>query len=94
MLKEFNNLTDYIERHLTEEISGEDISKIVGVSDYHFKRMFSYMAGMSLSEYIKNRRLSVANVELMFLWFLLLLRPALPVFLIFTVRLIRKRHLN
>jgi AraC family transcriptional regulator len=64
MLKEFNQLMDYIETHLTEEITGKDISKIVGLSDYHFKRMFSYMAGMSLNEYIKNRRLSVANVEL------------------------------
>ncbi|AWB43900.1 AraC family transcriptional regulator [Paenibacillus sp. CAA11] len=64
MLQEFNNLMDYIETHLTEEISGKDISRIVGLSDYHFKRMFSYMAGMSLNEYIKNRRLSVANVEL------------------------------
>ncbi|MDQ7862464.1 AraC family transcriptional regulator [Peribacillus frigoritolerans] len=53
MLQEFNNLMDYIETHLTEEISGKDISKIVGLSDYHFKRMFSYMAGMSLNEYIK-----------------------------------------
>jgi AraC family transcriptional regulator len=64
MLQEFNHLMDYIETHLTEEISGKDITKIVGLSDYHFKRMFSYMAGMSLNEYIKNRRLSVANVEL------------------------------
>ncbi|MFU1798423.1 AraC family transcriptional regulator [Paenibacillus azoreducens] len=64
MLQQLNNLMDYIETHLTEEISGKDISKIVGLSDYHFKRMFSYMAGMSLNEYIKKRRLSVANVEL------------------------------
>ncbi|MFD2046533.1 GyrI-like domain-containing protein [Ornithinibacillus salinisoli] len=64
MLQEFNKLMDYIETRLTEEISGKDISKIVGLSDYHFKRMFSYLAGMSLNEYIKNRRLSVANVEL------------------------------
>ncbi|MCM3671330.1 AraC family transcriptional regulator [Mesobacillus maritimus] len=64
MLQQFNHLMDYIEERLTEEISGGDISKIVGLSDYHFKRMFSYMAGMSLNEYIKNRRLSVANVEL------------------------------
>ncbi|MCM3690849.1 AraC family transcriptional regulator [Neobacillus niacini] len=64
MLQEFNQLMDYIETHLTEEISGKDISTIVGLSDYHFRRMFSYMAGMSLNEYIKNRRLSVANVEL------------------------------
>lgn len=64
MLQEFNQLMDYIEEHLTEEISRKEISKIVGLSDYHFKRMFSYMAGMSLNEYIKNRRLSLANVEL------------------------------
>ncbi|MFP7298745.1 GyrI-like domain-containing protein [Neobacillus niacini] len=64
MLHEFNKLMDYIEAHLTEEISGKEIARIVGMSDYHFKRMFSYMAGMSLSEYIKNRRLSTANVEL------------------------------
>lgn len=64
MLQKFNHLMDYIEAHLTEDISGKEISKIVGLSDYHFKRMFSYMAGMSLNEYIKNRRLSAANVEL------------------------------
>ncbi|HWL25599.1 MAG TPA: AraC family transcriptional regulator [Ureibacillus sp.] len=64
MLQEFNHLMEYIENHLTEEISGKDISKIVGLSEYHFKRMFSYIAGMSLNEYIKNRRLSIANVEL------------------------------
>ena len=64
MLQRLNMLMDYIEDHLTEEISGKDIARIVGLSDYHFKRMFSYMAGMSLHEYIRNRRLSVANGEL------------------------------
>lgn len=64
MLQQFNELMDYIEEHLTENISGETISQIVGLSDYHFRRMFSYMAGMSLAEYIRNRRLSCANVEL------------------------------
>lgn len=64
MLQRLNKLMDYIEDHLTEEISGKDIARIVGLSDYHFKRMFSYMAGMSLHEYIRNRRLSVANGEL------------------------------
>ncbi|WP_102027703.1 AraC family transcriptional regulator [Salirhabdus sp. Marseille-P4669] len=64
MLQEFNKLMDYIEEHLTEEIPNKEISKIVGMSDYHFKRMFSYIAGMSLSEYIKNRRLARANEEL------------------------------
>ncbi|MEL3961029.1 AraC family transcriptional regulator [Lysinibacillus endophyticus] len=64
MIQQFNHLMDYIESHLTEDISGEEISKIVGLSDYHFRRMFSYLAGMPLNEYIKNRRLSSANEEL------------------------------
>lgn len=64
MLTQFNKLMDHIESHLTEDISSDDIARIVGVSDYHFRRMFSYLAGMSLSEYIKNRRLSLANAEL------------------------------
>lgn len=64
MAQPFNQVMDYIEAHLTEEISGERISKLAGLSEYHFKRMFSYMAGMSLQEYVKNRRLSLANVEL------------------------------
>lgn len=50
MLQQFNNVMNYIETNLTEEISEKDISKIAGVSDYHFRRMFSYIAGMSLNE--------------------------------------------
>lgn len=64
MLQQFNQVMDYIEAHLTEDISGKDISRIAGLSEYHFKRMFSYMSGMPLHEYIKQRRLSAANAEL------------------------------
>lgn len=64
MLKEFNTLMDYIEKNITENISDTEITQIVGISSYQFKRMFSYLAGMTLNEYIKNRRLSLANVDL------------------------------
>jgi AraC family transcriptional regulator len=64
MLQRFNQLMNYIEEHLTEELPGEVISRITGLSDYHFRRMFSYLAGMTLNEYIRNRRLSTANAEL------------------------------
>jgi AraC family transcriptional regulator len=64
MLKELNQLMDHIEHHLTEELSGKDIVRITGVSEYHFRRMFSYMSGMTLNEYIRNRRLSQANINL------------------------------
>ena len=64
MLKEFNALMDYIEQNITEDISDEKIAKIVGTSSYQFRRMFSYLAGMTLNEYIKYRRLSLANIDL------------------------------
>lgn len=64
MLQEFNKVMEYIEHNLTEVIEVEKISQIVGVSDYHFRKMFSYISGMSLSEYIKNRRLANANIDL------------------------------
>ncbi len=65
MLYELNNVIDYIEEHLTEDLSLEDISEYAGVSDYHFRKIFFYISGMTLSEYIKNRRLSEANKDLL-----------------------------
>ena len=65
MLKELNQVMDYIEQHLTEEISLEEISRYAGVSDYHFRKIFYYLSGMTLSEYIRNRRLSEANKDLL-----------------------------
>ena len=52
MLREFNALMDYIELNITEDISDEKIAKIVGTSGYQFRRMFSYLAWMTLNEYI------------------------------------------
>ncbi|WP_018305888.1 AraC family transcriptional regulator [Desulfitobacterium hafniense] len=65
MLRELNHVIDYIEEHLTEELSLEIISEYVGVSDYHFRKIFFYLSGLTLSEYIKNRKLSEANKDLL-----------------------------
>ena len=65
MLKELNNVIDYIEEHLTDDLSLEKISEYAGVSDYHFRKIFFYIAGLPLSEYIKNRKLSEANKDLL-----------------------------
>ena len=65
MLKELNQVMDYIETHLTEEIALESLSEYAGVSDYHFRKVFFYLAGMRLSEYIRNRRLSEAGMDLL-----------------------------
>lgn len=65
MLKELNQVMDYIEKHLADDLSIEEISKYAGASDYHFRKMFYYLSGLSLSEYIKNRKLSEANKDLL-----------------------------
>lgn len=64
MLKDLNNAIEYIEDHLTEEISAADVAKYVGESDFHFRSIFQAIAGISLSQYIKYRKLSVANQAL------------------------------
>lgn len=65
MLHELNHVIDYTEAHLTDDLSLETISEHAGVSDYHFRKIFFYISGMTLSEYIKNRRLSEANMDLL-----------------------------
>lgn len=65
MLSELNKAIDYIESHLTDELSLDEISQHAGVSGYHLRKVFSYVAGLPLSEYIKNRRLSEASRDLL-----------------------------
>ncbi|HWR23967.1 MAG TPA: AraC family transcriptional regulator [Feifaniaceae bacterium] len=58
--KRLNLAMRYIEGHLAEEI---DIGKAAGIaccSEYHLKRMFSFLAGFPLTEYVRCRRLSLA----------------------------------
>lgn len=60
-----NQALDYIEEHLTDEIDEKQIEKITGTSIYHFRRLFSFLSGMSLGEYIRNRKLSNATFDLL-----------------------------
>lgn len=64
MLKKMNEALDYIEANLLDEINDHEIEKIVATSAYHFKRMFSYLSGMTISEYVRNRKLSHATFDL------------------------------
>ena len=63
-IERLNETIAYIEEHLTDEIDYEELAKIAGCSTYHFQRMFAYMADVSLSEYIRRRKLSLAAVDL------------------------------
>ncbi len=59
-----NEAIRYIEENLTGKIEYEKLGRIACCSGYHFQRMFSYIAGMPLSEYIRRRKMSLAAVDL------------------------------
>ena len=63
-LDRMNNTMDYIELHLTDTIKFKELAKIACCSEYHFQRMFSFISGVALSEYIRRRRLTLAAIEL------------------------------
>lgn len=49
---------------MTGEIAYEELVRLVCCSTYYYQRMFGYMAGVSLSEYTRRRRMSLAAVDL------------------------------
>lgn len=63
-LERFNKALNYIENNLDNEINYTKIAQAACCSEYHFSRMFSSIAGVSLSEYIRRRRLTLAAFEI------------------------------
>ncbi|NEC19409.1 AraC family transcriptional regulator [Streptomyces parvus] len=65
MLERLNDAMEHIEAHLGERIEAADLARIAMTSEYHFRRMFSALAGLPLSEYIRRRRMTVAGAEVL-----------------------------
>lgn len=63
-LTQMNKAMRYIEENLMGEIDFGEMSRIACCSEYHFRRMFSFLAGMPLGEYIRRRKLSIAAILL------------------------------
>lgn len=63
-LKSMNDALQYMEEHLQDEIDFAEVARRAYCSEYHFKRMFSFLAGIPLSEYVRRRRLTLAAFEL------------------------------
>jgi AraC family transcriptional regulator len=63
-LKQLNLAMRYIEANLAEDIDFEKVAQLAHCSQYHFRRMFSFLVGMPVTEYIRHRRLSLAAREL------------------------------
>lgn len=62
--KYLNQMIEYIEQHLTEKIEYKQLAKIVGVNEFILQRVFVFMTDITLTEYIKKRRLSKAFEEI------------------------------
>ena len=65
MLDRLNQVMEHIERNLDQRIDGAELARIAATSEYHLRRLFSALAGMPLSEYVRRRRLTVAGAEVL-----------------------------
>ncbi|MFI6683171.1 GyrI-like domain-containing protein [Streptomyces sp. NPDC050485] len=65
MLKRLNQAMGHIEERLDQEIDVGELARIAVTSEYHLRRLFSALAGMPLSEYVRRRRLTVAGAEVL-----------------------------
>lgn len=59
-----NASMEYIEKHLDDDIDVAEAARLATCSEGQFRRMFSYVAGVGLTEYIRRRRLSCAALAL------------------------------
>lgn len=58
-----NRLVELVEQQLTDEIDVAGVASRLGTTEYHLRRMFSSLAGMPLSEYVRRRRMTVAAAD-------------------------------
>jgi AraC family transcriptional regulator len=66
-----NQVADYIEQHLTEDISLPELAEVAGLSPFHFSRAFKQSFGLPPHRYLTSRRMERAK--------LLLAKPAVSV---------------
>jgi AraC family transcriptional regulator len=64
-LEAFQKALSYVETKMQEEIEMEEVAKIACCSKFHFQRLFHVVTGLTLGEYIRNRRLALAANDLL-----------------------------
>uniref|UniRef100_A0AAU1LRJ1 AraC family transcriptional regulator n=1 Tax=Streptomyces sp. NBC_00148 TaxID=2903626 RepID=A0AAU1LRJ1_9ACTN len=65
MLDRLNQAMEHIESQLDQPVDVAALARLAMTSEYHFRRMFSALAGLPLSEYVRRRRLTVAGAEVL-----------------------------
>jgi len=59
-----NAAVNYLEEHILEQPDLEKLSRLAACSPHHFQRIFTYIGGITLTEYLRRRRMSLAAVDL------------------------------
>lgn len=62
----FQASINHIEQNLSEELNIEEIAKIAALSPFYYQRIFGALCGMTVGEYIRSRRMTMAAQELTF----------------------------
>ncbi|MEP7764381.1 AraC family transcriptional regulator [Sanguibacter sp. 25GB23B1] len=65
MIAELNRLVELVEDRLTLDLDVAGVAAELGTTEYHLRRMFSSLAGMPLSEYVRRRRMAVAAADVL-----------------------------
>jgi AraC family transcriptional regulator len=63
VIASLNRLVDLVEEQLAEDLDVVRLAASLGTTEHHLRRMFSSLAGMPLSEYVRRRRMTVAAAE-------------------------------
>lgn len=63
-IKGIQTALEYIEQNLTEKITIKNVAEKAYMSEFHFRRIFAELCGVTVSEYIRKRRLTLAAREL------------------------------
>lgn len=63
-IKAIGDSIQYIENHIYDDISVEDIAKHIGISSFYYQKGFTMLCGFTVAEYIRNRRLALAGNEI------------------------------
>ena len=64
-LARFQKCVEYIQKNYMENLSLEKVANAVNFSKFHFSRWFQQMAGVTFNEYLKQLRLSKAEMILL-----------------------------
>lgn len=65
-MKIIHQTINWLEQKMEEPVRNEEVVQVTGYSFYHFHRLFQQKVGMSLHEYVRNRRLTLAAQRLIY----------------------------